>query len=353
MAENSITYNFDEIMSSTLLNWRDKGKYHNNVFKSIPTFWWIYEKMKNSQQGGERIVINIQFGKNTTVGSYSRYDIIDITPQDNQTSIYYPWKQFSGAVTIDGYSTRINQGKSRIVNLLEAKITELENSMAEDLNTQLWRVSPGSKDILSIPAIIVLAPQTTDAASPGGLSGTTKSYWRNQTSQSAATTWKGVIIEAKHLYNLCSKGGNKNGNGAPDLGICDQNTYEHIENYMTEQEKYVDADLGTKARSVGFQNIKFKNANLFWDEMVPDAYGDGTTAYDYDHASYTYGALYFLNTNHVEYVVMEGCDLVPQPFLKPVNQDARTSLTLHMHNFCINTRKKHGVLHHITRTLSA
>ena len=353
MAENSITYNFDEILSSTLINWRNDGKYHDNVFKAIPSFWWIYEKMKASQQGGERIAINLQYGKNTTVGSYSRYDVIDTTPQDNQTTVYYPWAQFAGSVTIDGYSERINQGKSQIVNLLQAKVSELEGSMSEDLNRQLWQVSPGTKDILSIPSLIPLAPQTTDAMSPGGLSGTTKTYWRNQTSQSSGSTWKAVIVEAKHLYNLCSKGGNKNGSGAPDLAICDQNTYEHIENYMTEQERYTDSDLGAKARSVGFENIKFKRATLFWDEMVPDAYGDGTTGYNYDSGSYTYGALYFLNTNYLEYVVMSGCDLKPQPFLKPVNQDARTSLTLHMHNLCVSARRKHGVLHHITRSLVA
>ena len=353
MAENSITYNFDEILTTTLMNWRDKGKFHDNVFKSNPAFWWIYEKAKATQQGGERIIVNIQHGKNDTVGSYSRYDVLTVKPQDNQTAAYYAWKQFSGCVVIDGYSEAINQGKSKIVSLLQTKIDELEDSMAEDLNTQLWRTTPASsKDILSIPSLVVPYPTTYDAQTPGGISGVTNSYWRNQKVESSATTWKGVAVHAKHLFNLCSNGGNKNGKGHPDFGMCDQATFEHLQNYQEEKERYIDGSLGKKAYEIGFDNFKLKKATMFYDEMVGDAYGDGSTI-GYDYGSATYGTLYLLNSNTIEYVVMTGRDLAPQPFIKPANQDCRISHTFHMHNLCIKARRKNGVLTKITKTLAA
>jgi hypothetical protein len=256
-------------------------------------------------------------------------------------------------VVIDGYSERINQGKEKIVSLLQTKIDELEDSMAEDLNTQLWVVTPASDlDILSIPSLIVPYPTAYDGQTPGGISGVTKSYWRNQVVTSTATTWKAVAVHAKHLFNLCSNGGNKSGKGHPDFGLCDQNTFEHLQNYQEDKERYIDGSLGAKAYSIGFDNFKLKKATIFYDEMVPDAYGDGSTI-GYDYGSATYGSLYLLNSNTIEYVVMSGCDLTPQPFIKPHNQDCRVSLTLHMHNLCIKARRKNGVLMKITKSLAA
>lgn len=353
-AENSFTLYFNELASSTLMKYRHEGEFYDNVFKDNPTFFWFHEKgRKRQKSGGERIVIPIQHAASSAVGSYSGYETFDITPQDNQTAVYYNWKQFAGAITIDGLTRFQNADDSQIVDLLESKTQECENSIAERLNKMLWKVTPATRDIISIPAFIPLAPATTDAASPGGLSGTTKTYWRNQAKQSSATTWKGFLIEAKNLYNTCSNGGGQNGRGAPDLSVCNQETYEYFENYMTEQERFVGDDLGVKAKSVGFQNIKFKRSNVFWDEHIPDAYGDGTTGYDWDNTSVTYGSLYFLNTNYIYYVTAEGIDLAPQPFQTPVGQDASISAILHYHALCMSVRRKHGVLYKISKSLTS
>ena len=354
MAVNSITYNFDEILSTTLMNWRTKGEMYDNIFKSNPTLWWFHEKgRKKTENGGERICVPLQYGENTTIGTYSRYGIIDTTPQDNQTSVYYNWKQMGGSITIDGLSTFQNSGKHQIVKLLEAKIKETEDTMAEKINAQLWKASPGTNDILSLTALIVRAPTTTDAASPGGISGATHSWWANRTKTSAATTVKGLVWEARNLYNQCMKGGNGAKGGYPDLAICNQETYEAIENHMTDLTRYVDSDLGSKARSNGFENIKFKNCTLFWDEHVPDAYGNATTAYDWDNASVTYGSLYFINTQYTWYVVGEGHDLKVGKFIEPENQDASTAKVLHYHQLVCSQRRKNGVLEKISKSLTS
>jgi len=344
MAENSITYDFDVILSSTLMNYRANGKFKDNITSANPTMWWLHEKKRATQDGGQRIVIPIRFAKNSTVKSYSGYDPFDTTPQDNQTSAYYEWRQLGGTITIDGMTKAKNSGKSRIIKILDEKISNCEDTMAEDINLQLWAITPGAKDILSIPAMIVKAPQTTDAAAPGGLDGTAKTYWRNKYKESSATTVKALVWEMRNLYNSCSLGGNKMKRGYPDLGVCNQYTYESVENHMSDKERYMNADTAAKARSVGFENIKFKQCTLFFDEHVPDAYGDGTTGYDWDNASWTYGSLYFMNTNFIEYVTMPGKDLHVGGFIESATQDAWTSKVVHYHQLCTSARRKQGVL---------
>ena len=350
MAVNSFTYNFDEILSTTLLNYRKKMM--DNVFLENPTWRYFHAPgRKKTESGGERLVKPVQYGKNTTTGSYSGYDQIDITPQDNQTSVFYNWKQFGGSIVIDGMSEFKNKEPHRVVSLLQAKISEAEATMVEDLNDMLWKATPAStKDILSIPSFVVRAPSTTDAQSPGGISGATYSWWRNQTKTSAATTWAAVVREAKHVYYLCKTGIG----GFPDAAICNLETYEYIENTIADLTRYTNPDLAPKTkRSPVVENMRFKGATLWYDDHIADAYGDATTAYDYGSA--VYGSLYFLNSKYLYYVVGEGMDFEVGKFVKTdvTGQDARLALIKHYHALVCDQRRKHGVLEKINKALTS
>ena len=52
------------------------------------------------EAGGESIVETVMYGKNTTAKSYSRYETLDTTPQDESTIARYNWKQYADSVTI-------------------------------------------------------------------------------------------------------------------------------------------------------------------------------------------------------------------------------------------------------------
>lgn len=360
MAENSFTFDLNQFLSTTLLNYRTKsGVMYDNVFKSNPTFYFMHEKgRKNFYYGGERIIVPLQYGKNSTVQNYSRYDPIDTTPQDNQTAAYYEIMQKSASIVIDGKSLRQNSGKFQLINLLKTKTGESEDSLSEEIGEDLWRITPETDAIFSIPSIVPLAPGTTDAATPGGIDGTAKAWWNNQSKQSAGTTWSMIVAEMRNLYNTCSKGSKKNAGGPPDFAVADQGSYEYVENHMATKERYIDADsIGGKARSVGFENIRFKNCNLFWDEFIPDAYGDGTTGYDSlainASSDWKYGSIYFLNSKFMNYTVDVATDLKIGKFRTPHNQDAKIAPILHYHQLTCSNRAKQGVLHHITQGYTA
>jgi len=60
-----------------------------------PFMYWIHANgRKRTEDGGERIVIPLEYGKNDTIKSMtSGYDTIDTTPQEHMTSAYYQWKK--------------------------------------------------------------------------------------------------------------------------------------------------------------------------------------------------------------------------------------------------------------------
>lgn len=350
-------HNLDEIYTTTLQNWRKNGKFYDNIFKTNPLFWLLHEKgQRQTWDGGNPIMCNLQYGKNSTIGSYSRYDLIDTTPQDNQTAAYYYMRQLGGTINIDNFSALSNAGKHQIQNLIKAKIKEAEMSMAEEINTQLWKGTPGAKDIDSIPKMIYHAAAGagtwTDDASPGEISGNSYSWWRNRhTVSTDISTWALLKFHMRNVYNNCTKGAammDKNkltGNG-PDLLLCNQETYEAYEGAVDDDKRYVDP-LAQKGASMGFEFMKYKRALMYWDEMCYDAY----TGVDY--GSRAEGAIYFLNTNFLHYYVSSAVDLEVKPFVEPYNQDARTSKILHYHCLAMSNRAKQGVLGYIDTALSA
>ena len=117
---------FDEFASTTLKNYQPTLA--DNITNHT-AFWAWMRKMKKfrTEAGGTSIIEPLLFGQNNTIKSYSRYEQLDTTPQEGISAAEYNWKQVAGSLTIDGFSEFINQAsKTRVLNLLQAKITQLE-----------------------------------------------------------------------------------------------------------------------------------------------------------------------------------------------------------------------------------
>lgn len=344
------------LLSTTADAYYKAGLVHDGVFLSNPTFAALKAK-GIKQDGGNQIQVNLMYGKNETVDSYSRYGLIDTAPQDGIEPAYYSWAQYAGSVSIDGLSESQNSGKPMIQKLLREKVKQLTMSFSERMNEDLWRMTAnatlnsavtgnGGLDIISIPMYVQKAPSTA-SIDVGGIDQSAKSYWRNKVADSG-TESSGTFLmlgrEMRNMYNQCTQGSG----GSPDLLIANQNTFEAYETGLDVKVRYAADDVAT----AGFESIKFKSAKLMWDAHVPDP----TTPYDFDHASYaptSQGAMFFLNTKFLELCTMPGKDFAPLGFQQPPNQDARTGLWIFYGQLTCSNRRKQGLLHDITTTITS
>jgi len=125
MAVSSITYNFDSILSTTLMNYRKK--LYDNIFNACPFFYWLHAN------GRKRIEDD---------------DIVDTTPQDNITSCYYNWKEIAGSISISNRELVQNSGKHKIIDRLQAKVNEAEMSMTEEIEAMtLGKITSDQKRV--------------------------------------------------------------------------------------------------------------------------------------------------------------------------------------------------------------
>ena len=286
---------------------------------------------------------------------------MDTTPQDGITSAFYDWSQLAVAIAISRKEKRQNSGSSKALDLLQAKTTQAEASIKQLLNNcivagritasatdgrflaRVGRLDSGASGPLPLAAII--DGTVARAVSLGNINGATYTFWQNQLSTSAATTWRGFFGECVGLYNDCSKGTG----GSPDLIVDDQRTWEQYWNGLSNQERYVITDQRTIDILGGSDALKFRGAVRVWDEVVPDVEQNAEVVDAI--GTFTTGSSFYINSEAMEYIVDSQTDMITTPFVSPVGQDATVAEILWMGAIGTNNRRKLGVMKSIQRTL--
>jgi hypothetical protein len=339
MAVNSITYNFDDLLSTTWMNYRHQ--LYDNIFNACPFFYWIHANgRKRVEDGGERIVIPLEYGKNSTIKSMSSgYDVVDTTPSETMTSAYYQWKEIAGSTSISNKELAMNQGKNKILDLLQKKANNTEMSFTEVVEQMMvgaLSAGNGGHDLTPVNSLITVDGTGT----VGGIVSGTYAWWKNRYKESAATTFETFIREIAHLYNLCSRGGSKNGKRkAPDMILCDQYYYETYIGAARAKGQIM--LVNEPVANLGFGGAKYLGATLMWDEYMPDTY-TATANTDPDSYSPTYSSADFINSEFLEFVVCKGQDFTLGPFIQPENQKAKTSILYLMGEVTCSNRAKQG-----------
>ncbi len=360
-APSTNTVYYDALLSTTLDAYMSGGTMFDNIFKDSAFLALLrLNDAIETQNGGERIRAPLMYGKNSTVKSYSGADTLDTTIQDGITTAFYEWKEIGGTIGITRKEERQNSGEAAKLNLLRAKVKQAEMSMREELNSQLvlGTVSsttfvPGNdaKDLNPLGYFLRKLNETdpTTGGDVGNIAGDTYSWWRHKTAafngdadtgvsfKLAATTYKGLVVNLRRLYNYCSRGSG----GSPDVVLFDQISYETYENALDDKVRY----SNTKLADMGFDNIKLRGATCIWDEVVPDI--------DSGTAAITTGTAFFLNSNFYKLIIDAETDVVTTPFVEPENQTVKTSKILFMGNAAVSNLRKLGVGYGILQTIAS
>ena len=303
--------NFDALLSTTLANYRDQLT--DNIFTARPLTYFLQDKGRMRMlNGGTKIVEPLIYGTNATVGSYSGYDSIALTAQAGITAAEYDWKQYAASIAISGIEEAKNNGEQEIINLLEAKIMQAEESMREGFNQMFFADGTGNsgKDWNGLGNLVEAS------GTVGGINRATSGneYWRSyEENTSAALT----LAQMSTAYNSVSVG-----NDHPDMVLTTQTLFEKYEALLQPQLRYTD----TKTADAGFQNLLFKAAPVVYDEHC------------------TAGIVYFLNSKYLTLVGHSGKWFEQTAFVRPEDLDARYALIMCYGNLTCRNAAKQGKL---------
>ena len=307
---------FNQILSTTLKNY--VPKLADNVFTARPLFYALTNGQTIRRiSGGAKIVVPIIYGTNSTAASYSGDDTILTTAQTGISAAEYDWKQYAATVTITGIEEAKNNGEAEIIDLLEGKVMQTEETIIQNMNAMFWADGTGNsnKDWLGLD-LIVTKPNTA----LGGIDPTDSgnSWWASsEHDMDGALTVK----QMGTTYNNVSVG-----NDQPTIVIGTQALYESYEALLEPNLRYTD----TKVADAGFQNLLFKGAPVTFD-------GDVTA-----------GEIFFLNTKYLRLVAHTETWFQTTPFVRPTNQDARYAQILCYGELTCSNRARQGYIHSAT-----
>jgi hypothetical protein len=181
----------------------------------------------------------------------------------------------------------------------------------------------------------------TAAATVGGIAQATNAWWRNQQTESAATTWELVRQEIQSLRLDCSDNA---ADDMPDLMMTDQIVYEYLLNYIAAKGQH--AFVNNQMTNVlNFDVIRVMGMDVLWDENVPNM-----------SATATKSSVFLMNTEflrinmHEDRMMTMGekLDMLPGK-----GQDAFGWPIFFMGALSCSNRQKQGLLHKVSQAITA
>lgn len=312
--------NLGEIVTTTLRN--RTGEFKDNVSTNNALLNRLREKGNmRTIDGGRTIVEELDFAENSTYQRYSGFDTFDVSASDVLDAAEYDPVQSKVSIVISGREMAQNSGDSRIIDLLESRITNGQRTMANNMSTDVYSTGSLTNQVGGLQLLIADDPTTSTVV--GGINQSTFSFWQNQVhdfTDNSQTAAANMLEGMNELWLDCVRG-----KDAPDMIVQEDTHFTIYENVLQQQQRYA----SSSEASAGFITLKYKSADVFHDNTE-----SGIPA---SHS-------YFINTDFLKFVSYEGRDFDVTPDIKSFNQDASVNHVLWMGNLTSSNRARQGVL---------
>ena len=274
----------------------------DNVTKNNAILMKLSQKGKiKTFSGGSKILQELSFAENTNGGWYSGYDILPVGVSDVISAAEYNIKQAAVPVVISGLEMLQNAGREKMIDLLDARLSVAESTLANLISGGLYSdgTGAGGKEIDGLDAAVALDPTT---GTYGGIDRATWTFWRNQVAAGTAGT---IQADMNGLWASQVRGTDR-----PDLIMCDNTFWEAYMASLQAQQRFASPETG----NLGFPTIKFMDADVCLDGGIGGFCPAGTA--------------FFLNTDYLHYRPHSARNMVP---LSPnrryaTNQDAEVQI---------------------------
>ena len=271
-----------------------------------------------TQVTGRDIVRELEYADNSTVSFYNGYEVLDTSPSDVLTAAVFEYKQLAGNVTISGREQIQNSGEQAIINLLEARIGNLERSMENSLASSLFSDGTGtsSKEIGGLQLVVA----DSGSGTVGGINSSTFTFFQNKqaTATSSAFSTANIQSDMNSLYIQLVRG-----TDAPDLVVAGSTPYTTFLATLQTLQRVADSRLA----DLGFTAVKYLNSDVVYDSNCAAT------------------RMYFLNTNYLRLETAAGRDFVPGEAKESINQDATVVPMFWSGNLTCSNSSLQGVLH--------
>jgi len=313
----------------------------DNVFRANPLAGYLLMGGRvKTEGGGKRIDEPLMYATNGTVQAYKGYDRLNVFPTEELTNAQFAWRQAAATISLSGLEDLQNDGEPKVFDMLKTKIKVAEMSLQQWLAEKLLantNTKDTSRDFLGLDEIV----EDVVGGSQGILGGIDKSvetWWRNYYNAGSAlsTSTTALNDQMTAAYYAVTKQLTK-----PDLILTDSVIFQRYETDNRTLLRLSD----TRLLDIGFENLKFKNATMMWDDNIQSGSamtgGSGTPG---TSGSGNTHLMYFLNTEFLGITLHKRRNFVMTPFVTPYDQDAKVAQILLAGNMTASNNRFQGVI---------
>ncbi len=294
--------------------------------------------------GGNQLRIPVMY-QLQTIQPIGAYGTVNVNALDGDTAAYYPWVQTAVPISFSDLEEFRTGGMESVESIVDAKFRQAKAALDDffskailrgqaqidttSLATAITSSIDGSTFVDPFGLLIKYDPTTSTTI--GGINQASNTWWRNQTTDSGASTLAAFLAELRFLHVKCQRGGGGE-KAAPDFHICDERTFNVYEKALAlahRNTSFVRADLP-------FENVEFKGSPVVFDELVPDVHNGSTTITD--------GTWYMGNSEFMGYTFDKRKSFKTGDSVRPNNQLVSTALMPVRGAHWTSNRRKLGVM---------
>jgi len=259
--------------------------------------------------GGNVILEELSHAENGNASWYSGYETLPVAAQDVVSAASYNIKQCAVPITISGLEQLQNAGKEQIIDLMEARISVAESTMANMISAGIYADGTGFGG-KEIDGLKLLIPTNPAVGTAGGIDRATWAFWRSKIFAAVATG--GAATTAANIQSYMNRlwASQVRGADTPDLIVMDNAYWGLYMSSLQAGQRF----SSTEEAGAGFNSVKFMNADVVLDGGI-----GGFMATK---------EMYMLNTKYIKYRPHAQRNMVA---LSPksrfsVNQDAEVQI---------------------------
>lgn len=283
-------------------------KLYDNIFDSNPLLQRLKKKSYEKLDGGERIVVPLNYAMITASGWYSGADTLTTTDNEVMTAAEYTWKQLYANIAITRSDELKNSGDSQVISLVKNKVKIAEKTMLDKLATGIYNDGSTTNAIIGLRDIVA-TNQTV-----GGIDQSSYSWWQGQVDSSTTTL---TIAAMQSRYNVCTVNNDK-----PSVIPTTRTLYNSFYALLQPQQRFMDSETA----KAGFSSLMFNGAPVIADSYCPASH------------------MFLLNEDYLHLFVHKDEDMRFEEFQKPINQNVKVAKIYWMGAFGSSNNRLHGAL---------
>ncbi len=284
--------------------------------------------------GGREIWQEVEYAQNSSIGWYSGYEVLNVSPSNIFSAATFPIRQAAVAVSISGLEELQNSGQEMMIDLVAGRVKNAESTLSALIAQGLYSDGTVPKAIGGLQYLV----SSTPTGSVGGIDANTWAFWQNIaygaiTNGGAATTSANIRRYMDSIYVQLVRGTDK-----PDLIVGDNTVWRLFNESLQPIQRIANAEMA----NAGFSTISYMD-NI---PVVLDGGFQGNTGDPVPLGGAPAGFMYFLNTDYVQYRPHSRRNFVPlNPDRYSINQDAVVKLMAWAGNVTVSNRRLQGVLY--------